>query len=241
MGLGSKAGGPNYLMLFGQWEDVPGAAAPKNAISSPAAGLLTAVRDKDLLGEEDLAWVRAAAADDARWWAQEFSTAQDRTGLDSEANIFRYRSQEVLLRVSGDAPVREVVRTLAAATVAGAPVSISYAPSVTDETRKALSTLAAELGLTLAREADANFAAQLAAGTYDAGVGARVRVIGTLPAEVREKLASRPEVALLDDAVTSSGRVELRYWVKEQSVSMTLHRFGNPSRRFHDLAEALKK
>lgn len=241
VGLGSKAGGPNYLMLFGQWEDVPGAAAPKNAISSPAAGLLTAVRDKDLLGEEDLAWVRAAAADDARWWAQEFSTAQDRTGLDSEANIFRYRSQEVLLRVSGDAPVREVVRTLAAATVAGAPVSISYAPSVTDETRKALSTLAAELGLTLAREADANFAAQLAAGTYDAGVGARVRVIGTLPAEVREKLASRPEVALLDDAVTSSGRVELRYWVKEQSVSMTLHRFGNPSRRFHDLAEALKK
>ena len=126
-------------------------------------------------------------------------------------------------------------------TVAGSPVSISYAPSVERETKKALKVLSFELGLDLTREADANFAAALAAGKYDAGVGARVRVVGTLPAEVREKLAPRPEVALLDDAVTSSGRVELRYWVKEQSVSMTLHRFGNPSRRFHDLARELKK
>ena len=244
VGLGSKAGGPNYLMLFGTWSDAygtEGAPAPKNAISSPAAGLLTAVRENAVLNPADLDWVRTAAADDAHWWAEEFGAAKDRAGLDSEANIFRYRSQEVLLRVSEDAPVREVVRTLAAATVAGSPVSVSYAPSVTEETQKALTALAAELGLTLAREADANFAAQLAAGTYDVGVGARVRVIGTLPAEVREELASRPEVALLDDAVTSSGRVELRYWVKEQSVSMTLHRFGNPSRRFHDLADELKR
>ena len=244
VGLGSKAGGPNYLMLFGTWSDAygtEGAPAPKNAISSPAAGLLTAVRENAVLNPADLDWVRTAAADDAHWWAEEFGAAKDRTGLDSEANIFRYRSQEVLLRFSEDAPVREVVRTLAAATVTGSPVSISYAPSVGDETQKALTVLAGELGLTLAREADANFAAELAAGSCDVGVGARVRVIGTLPAEVREELASRPEVALLDDAVTSSGRVELRYWVKEQSVSMTLHRFGNPSRRFHDLAEELKK
>ena len=244
VGLGSKAGGPNYLMLFGTWSDAygtEGAPAPKNAISSPAAGLLTAVRENELLSAEDLDWVRTAAADDAHWWAEEFGAAKDRTGLDSEANIFRYRSQEVLLRFSEDAPVREVVRTLAAATVTGSPVSISYAPSVSDETKKALTALAGELGLTLAREADANFAAELAAGSCDVGVGARVRVVGTLSAEVREKLAPRPEVALLDDAVTSSGRVELRYWVKEQSVSMTLHRFGNPSRRFHDLADELKK
>lgn len=244
VGLGSKAGGPNYLMLLGTWSDAygtEGAPAPKNAISSPAAGLLTAVRENELLSAEDLDWVRTAAADDAHWWDEEFGAAKDRTGLDSEANIFRYRSQEVLLRFSEDAPVREVVRTLAAATVTGSPVSISYAPSVSDETKKALTALAGELGLTLAREADANFAAELAAGSCDVGVGARVRVVGTLPAEVREKLAPRPEVALLDDAVTSSGRVELRYWVKEQSVSMTLHRFGNPSRRFHDLADKLKK
>ena len=41
------------------------------------------------------------------------------------------------------------------------------------------------------------------------------------------------------EPVTTSGRVELRYYVQEQAVSMTLHRFGNPSRDFHELAAAL--
>lgn len=240
VGLGSKAGGPNYLMLFGEWQDAAPGSAPSTAIAGPAAGLFTAVRDKELLSEEDLIWARAAATDDLRWWEQEFSTATDKTGLDSEANIFRYLPEEVLLRVGEDAPAREVVRTLAAAAVAGSPVTVSYAPGAEKNTRNTLKALSSGRGLTLVKETDGHFARKLVSGAHDAGIGVRVRVLGTLPDEVREQAASRPEVALLDDAVTSSGRVELRYWLKEQSVSMTLHRFGNASRRFHDLAEALK-
>ena len=89
------------------------------------------------------------------------------------------------------------------------------------------------------QESEQEFAQALASGAHDAGVGIRVRVLGTLGSQVHQAVASRPEVALLDDVVTASGRVELRYWVKEQAVSMTLHRFGNPSPRFHELAAQL--
>ena len=62
-----------------------------------------------------------------------------------------------------------------------------------------------------------------------------------MDAELRTRLADRPEVALIADEVTASGRVELRYWLKEQAVSMTLHRFGNPARDFHRLAGELRQ
>jgi RHH-type proline utilization regulon transcriptional repressor/proline dehydrogenase/delta 1-pyrroline-5-carboxylate dehydrogenase len=77
-------------------------------------------------------------------------------------------------------------------------------------------------------------------GRYDDTVGARIRILGRVEDELLAAAAPRPEVALIDEPVTSSGRVELRYFVQEQAVSMTLHRFGNPSRDFHELAAELK-
>ena len=50
----------------------------------------------------------------------------------------------------------------------------------------------------------------------------------------------RPEVAILEGPVTGSGEVELRHYVHEQAVSMTLHRFGTASRSFHALADRLR-
>ena len=91
----------------------------------------------------------------------------------------------------------------------------------------------------VAIESAADFAARVESGAYDDGVGARVRMIGAVEPELTGAIAQRPEVAVVDDAVTGSGRVELRYFVQEQAVSMTLHRFGNPSRSFHALAESL--
>ncbi|MGO2028676.1 MAG: hypothetical protein ACTH28_09360, partial [Brevibacterium aurantiacum] len=77
-------------------------------------------------------------------------------------------------------------------------------------------------------------------GRYDDSVGARIRVLGPQEPELLAATAPRPEVAVIDEPVTSSARVEMRYYVQEQAVSMTLHRFGNPSRDFHELAAELK-
>ncbi|WP_010525940.1 bifunctional proline dehydrogenase/L-glutamate gamma-semialdehyde dehydrogenase [Nesterenkonia sp. F] len=247
VGLGSKAGGPNYLMLFGRWSEsadvaaiAAGAPETPTVASGAAAAVLGAIADQRLLGEQELAWLRAAVDDDAHWVAREFGVGNDRTGLEAEANVFRYWPEAGLLRVGADAEARQVARTLAAAAAVGAEVAVSHDPEVGEDAKTLIEALAGELGLTVRPEDEQAFAAALAAGEHDTGVGVRVRVLGTLGAAVRERLAPRPEVALLDDAVTASGRVELRHWVKEQAVSMTLHRFGNPSPAFHELAAELR-
>ncbi|WP_120003946.1 proline dehydrogenase family protein [Nesterenkonia muleiensis] len=238
VGLGSKAGGPNYVMLFGTWQELtdPTRTAPAQVATPEVGELLEIIESKGLLEGEAMQFLQIAVADDARWWKKKFGTAQDRTGLSSEANIFRYRPSEVLLRVGPGAQPKEVARALAAAAAAGSTLSISRHP----KTPKPVVKLLKALGAKPAKENDSDFAAALSEGDHDAGVGVRVRVLGGLDPDVWDAVAERPEVALLDDPVTASGRVELRYWVKEQAVSMTLHRFGNPFQAFHDLAARLK-
>jgi RHH-type proline utilization regulon transcriptional repressor/proline dehydrogenase/delta 1-pyrroline-5-carboxylate dehydrogenase len=206
VGLGSKAGGPNYLMLFGHFADD---------------------------GNQDL---EAAKADDRYWFDREFGAAKDLTGLNAEANIFRYRPRPVTLRVTAEASLFDLERSLHAAQTVGAPVQLSVAEDVPSE----LKVAATDSGVTGRTESAAEFAEMVGQGRYDDTVGARIRILGRFEDELLAAAAPRPEVAIIDEPVTTSGRVELRYYVQEQAVSMTLHRFGNPSRDFHALAETLK-
>ncbi|GAA1822793.1 bifunctional proline dehydrogenase/L-glutamate gamma-semialdehyde dehydrogenase [Nesterenkonia flava] len=245
VGLGSKAGGPNYVMLFGQWSDevsiTDAARTAPPAAGTGQAALLESAAEKKLIDAQELAWLKAAAASDAAAWAEEFGQAKDHTGLSAEANIFRYLPEHVLLRVGAEVEPKEVLRVALAAMTAGTTMDLSVHPKISKETKKALNAISPSIIGASVKEDDAAFGESLAAGTHDAGVGIRVRVLGSLSTEVHQAVAHRPEVALLDDAVTASGRVELRYWVKEQAVSMTLHRFGNASPRFHALAKQLRQ
>ena len=54
----------------------------------------------------------------------------------------------------------------------------------------------------------------------------RIRLIGTTTQPVRQA-AIAAEIHLIDAPVTSSGRLELRWYLQEQAISRTLHRFGN--------------
>ena len=251
VGLGSKAGGPNYVMLMGRWSNAAGAGAadtdPTAVVEtgSPAVdGYIAELRSSSTVSESEAAWLSKAGQSDGRAWESEFGSPRDLTGLTAEANIFRYRSANVVMRISKDAPAVEVARVLLAAHQAGATLRVIVDPAASDEARSVLRTgarLFPQLNTFLAD--DDAFTAALSAGDYDdeTGVGARVRVIGTLAPETVTELAARPELCLLDDDVTVSGRVELRYWLKEQAVSMTLHRFGNPSPEFHALSDELKR
>ncbi|MGJ9405993.1 bifunctional proline dehydrogenase/L-glutamate gamma-semialdehyde dehydrogenase [Nesterenkonia aurantiaca] len=247
VGLGSKAGGPNYVMLFGRWEDdtvgaeLPAAGPAGAALEQTVDKLIESAVSSGIVSGADRAWLAAAAADDQRWWETEFGRPTDRTGLGGEANIFRYLGEDVLLRVGVDATAVQVLRALIAARRAGAQVRLSVCPKLPNATAKAVELGSRTLQLTLTQETTGQFAEALAAGDHDPGVGVRVRMLGAVDSALRTKLADRPEVALLADEVTASGRVELRYWLKEQAVSMTLHRFGNPARDFHRLAEELKR
>ncbi|MCF8590305.1 proline dehydrogenase family protein [Gordonia liuliyuniae] len=238
VGLGSKAGGPNYLMLLGSWADAPASetdASTDAAVSAPRTPAVASLARSvaSCLTDAEKQWLAHALADDDRAWAAEFGAGRDESGLAAEANVFRYRPADLVLRVSADAGPAPTARLLAAAATSGARVRVSVSPDVGSATAQVVG-VATSQGIPAASASDTDFAASIRT------IGApRIRLVGSAPAAVLAAAAARPDVALLDDAVTSSGRVELRYWLNEQAVSMTLHRFGNPNRPFHLLATEL--
>jgi RHH-type proline utilization regulon transcriptional repressor/proline dehydrogenase/delta 1-pyrroline-5-carboxylate dehydrogenase len=149
-------------------------------------------------------WSPAAAdgADDYEaQWAEHFAVEHDETGLFCEANIFRYRPlRRVGVRVGVGAARGEVELVTRAARLAGVDVDMSVA---TDDPGGA-------------------WLADMAANEIE-----RVRLVGE---ELSPELAGDAIAAgvhLVDGPVTPAGRIELQHYVREQSVSITLHRFGN--------------
>ncbi|MGO3326711.1 proline dehydrogenase family protein [Gordonia sp. (in: high G+C Gram-positive bacteria)] len=232
VGLGSKAGGPNYLMLMGTWADAPAHGSPQSPPQTPAIAAF-ARSVESCVTDAEHAWLVRALADDDRAWAAEFGVGRDETGLGAEADVFRYRGADVVLRVSEDATPAPTARLIAAAARSGARVRVSIAPDASSTTAAVVESATA-LGMPVAPATDTDFADAIARLEVP-----RVRLVGSSAPSVLAAVAARPDIALLDDAVTSSGRVELRHWLHEQAVSMTLHRFGNPNRPFHLLAAEL--
>ena len=73
---------------------------------------------------------------------------------------------------------------------------------------------------------------RLVTGAGDAG-GASSAIAASVPAasaasELASALGGDPAVAVFAAPVTPSGRLELLPFLREQAVSITAHRFGNP-------------
>ena len=59
---------------------------------------------------------------------------------------------------------------------------------------------------------------------------AKIRLIGEDSAALANAVGGAPDVAIWGGPVTLAGRVELLPFLREQAVSITAHRFGNPDR-----------
>ena len=137
---------------------------------------------------------------DAAWWANRYGVEHDPSGLFCEANVLHYRPHpDLVVRVGAGATPVDLERVLAASARCGVEPRVSRATE----------------------EDDTAFAATLSAHRFG-----RIRAVGFVSETVR-RAAIAAEVDLVDEAVTASGRLELRHYVREQAVSRTLHRFGN--------------
>ncbi|WP_217179492.1 bifunctional proline dehydrogenase/L-glutamate gamma-semialdehyde dehydrogenase [Streptomyces sp. AC495_CC817] len=219
VGAGAKAGGPNYLFGLGEWTpaELP-AAVPGAAISAPVSALLDAASDLDAV-EQD--WLRRAAASDEAAWTGEFGVVSDKSGLGVERNVFRYRPVEVDVRISEQAPLVDGIRVLAAALRSGSPFTVS-APALPAKVEKALRAR----GITVTHEKDAAWVKRYA---KSARGWQRVRLVGGDASVLFAALDGSPDVAVWSHAVTGAGRVEMLPFLHEQAVSITNHRFGNPT------------
>jgi RHH-type transcriptional regulator, proline utilization regulon repressor / proline dehydrogenase / delta 1-pyrroline-5-carboxylate dehydrogenase len=185
IGPGAKAGGPDYLLQLGTWQDHDtGATDEPHGETGPSS--------------------------DEYWWETYYSRSHDPSGLFCEQNVLRYRPRpDVVVRVGLDAEKADAARTLHAARVAGVRAQVS-APSA---------DLLPDMSGSV--EDDETFCARLGGMTFG-----RVRYVCRAPTEVRVAAAAA-EVDVIDEPVATSGRLEMRWYLREQAISRTLHRFGN--------------
>ena len=233
VGTGTKAGGPNYLVALGNWT-----RSPSRSIASPAdehvKNLLKRIREPHAFGREEIDFLSRAASSDAAAWAAEFGVGHDPSRLGVERNILRYVPHQVHVRLDSEGSLADAMRVVAAGMTAGAPISLSTARALPVAVGGAL----AEAGVEIVEENDADWRAalrhvagtpigELAGGRFE---GARIRYVGQDPASVYAALGGRPDIGVYDGEVTEAGRVEMLPFLKEQAVSITAHRYGNPDR-----------
>ncbi|WP_151952681.1 proline dehydrogenase family protein [Brevibacterium sp. Marseille-P9724] len=249
VGLGSKAGGPNYVHMLGTWADALVSASQADEVEAPKTSTSAGDAGGSVSGtaatRDERDWLERAGRSDDEAIRREFGVARDSDGFASEANIFRYLPTAVTVRVTAEAKPVEITRVAEAAERLGAPLTWSVASDAEGSVRAAAIAAAGAGGSAVGTggsvvvESASEFGKRLADGSLLVNGAARVRSIGAAEAEVLEAIVDRPEVAVLDEPVTASGRIEGRYYLHEQAISMTLHRFGDPDPGFHRLAQRL--
>ncbi|BBH18652.1 1-pyrroline-5-carboxylate dehydrogenase [Nocardioides baekrokdamisoli] len=197
---------------FGGWKK--SAVGPGTKAGGP--NYLIALSDWEPDGPRAPEFLARAAASDAHWWAREFGVARDVSGLAAEKNWLRYRPMPVTIRYEGG-PVEDLLRVVGAGRVAGSRLTISTAAPLP-------AAVAATIGSDLLVQDDTAWAATLRSDRAPK----RVRLLGGTAVRFAEQSGGRADIALYDQPVVESGRIELLTFVHEQAISVTAHRFGTP-------------
>lgn len=209
VGTGNKAGGPNYLVGLSDWSPVPSSGTTVGCVVDAWAEKF--LRETASVGD-DLDFLRRSLASDLVAWDTEFGVTRDVSNLGVEANVLRYLPAPVTVRAEADARPVEVLRVVAAGLRARSTLRLSVHASVALG-EGVLGFLTTD-GVTVDTETD--WARAVSHGGSD-----RTRVVGS-----GTDVPTGPSAAVWSGAVTEAGRVEMLPFLREQSISITHHRFG---------------
>lgn len=201
-GLGCKTGGPNYISQFLHKIEH---ALPVAEEYPPIKSIEALSSLAEIFGKQEI-WLASIAS--YLFWKEKFSKAEDPSPLLGEDNMLCYRPRnKMALRIEKcDSPI-DALRSLAAAHICGSLLFISCDPdfpfSLPQFTLENLST----------------FSSRLAAFT-------RVRLLSS-PSEQLQQAAAVAGCYLDAEPVLSNGRFELLHYLREVTISITYHRYGN--------------
>jgi RHH-type proline utilization regulon transcriptional repressor/proline dehydrogenase/delta 1-pyrroline-5-carboxylate dehydrogenase len=236
-GPGIKAGGPNYVVPLVRCHppenvQLPPSSGPQlpslktlwNTLHRPS----NAEAFVQLSGQNRQEWNRLLQAilDYDRVAREEIRQEHDTLRLLGQDNFRRYLPmQRVRLRVGPEDRLWEVLAAASAAVATGARITISRPVDLHDEWEAWMEQWTQDWGadIEFVEETDQVFLGALVGGQAD-----RVRVLrpGSLALAILQT-AIEQHVPVVDEPLHASGRIELLWYVQEQSVSTDYHRYGN--------------
>lgn len=229
-GNGAKAGGPNYLLQF-MHVTQKNLAKEKAPVNIWVNRLSTFLEKFDLTPTELGTWY-ASVANYAYWW-QRFQKDYDPTKIVGQDNFQRYVShKKITIRLYADNPPLDYLRLFAAALTTETPVQISWKK----EGKKfpPIGNWQALLPIfNIVEETDEEFFDRVRSGDIK-----RVRMISKAPQELF--LAASVSACYINDApVLANGRIELLHYLREVSLSIDYHRYGNLGARENEMRKPI--
>ncbi|MEM9942627.1 MAG: bifunctional proline dehydrogenase/L-glutamate gamma-semialdehyde dehydrogenase [Planctomycetota bacterium] len=215
VGPGPKAGGPNYVAAFCEWneERLPSLG------EIPVAEIRSDLSRLKFMLPDSAERLESAAKSYAYWWAHEFRIEHDPSDLHGETNHFRYRNRPWhLVRISSPETVRmeDLALIAMACKTCGTDFEIS-----TETPDPNLAKLVKAVRGHLVVETNVSLVQKLKTRS-----GGTVRIFGDFdrnqysPSEIGN-------IPILSASVLANGRIELLNYLKEQSITETVHRYGN--------------
>jgi RHH-type proline utilization regulon transcriptional repressor/proline dehydrogenase/delta 1-pyrroline-5-carboxylate dehydrogenase len=235
-GPGMKAGGPNYVAQFMDFAD---ANAPQAEGLPETPSLAALCRGLQASPQDGDARIVAAALSYERNQREEFGAAHDHFKLVGQDNVRRYLAVgDVRVRVDASDSAFDVFARACAAHVAGCRVVISTPPGLDSAAVLRLEQLTESWAgaIEFVEESDAQLAQAIGDGQTD-----RVRYAAPERASLEVLQAGNAANGCVVSApVSAEGRLELLWYVREQSISTDYHRYGNLGMRADEVrAEVL--
>jgi RHH-type proline utilization regulon transcriptional repressor/proline dehydrogenase/delta 1-pyrroline-5-carboxylate dehydrogenase len=217
-GPGAKAGGPNYVAQFCHAKQI-GIPQEKEAIPKTLDPLISFARQLDFPEEDQKLW--KMSLESYSYWANYFEKDADPSQILGQDNIFRYRPvSEIALQITRtDRPI-DILRTCAAALLLHCPLVISYTKEspLTSHVKRWQKVLTELIWI---EEPESAFFQRISSGDYK-----KIRTLSP-PSEALIQVAALHATALLTGPVLANGRFEMLHFLREISLSIDYHRYGN--------------
>jgi RHH-type proline utilization regulon transcriptional repressor/proline dehydrogenase/delta 1-pyrroline-5-carboxylate dehydrogenase len=230
VGTGMKAGGPNYVVQFMRVRDAA-LPSPAGPVSRPElASLCDRLGSRaDRLGEgeaEQVERIRSAVRSYEESHREEFGLQHDHFRLVGQDNYRRYLPvPAVHVRVHPDDTPFDLFARVCAAHVAGSRAVVSVPPQLTSPILDLIEELTDSWAgaIEFLTESDDQLAQAVREHQVD-----RVRYAAPdrVPPALLEAAAETGQ-CVVSRPVLADGRVELLWYLREQSISIDYHRYGN--------------
>ncbi len=221
VGPGAKAGGPNYVAALCDWSN-EGQSTISGKIRPDTEAMITALA-ACLETDSSRKTFRTTAGNYTHWWKTYFSLEHDPSRLHGETNCFRYRPrkfhwiriQNISKGDNGDVRL-PICQVAIACRLIGVKLLVS-----TDNQHEWLGPIQSAASFEIVVENNEEFSSRIS--KRDSG---SLRIIGSYDAG--EFAPSRiGNVTVVRSAVLSNGRIELLNYLREQSMTEIIHRYGN--------------